>query len=308
MTELLKPPALRPNATIGVAALSGPVDADRLARGISHLRQKGYRIVEAANLRKRSGFLAGSDEERASGYRELLRDPAVDAIFFARGGYGSSRTLSRLDPAEAMRHPKIHLGASDLTALFAFLYCHARLATFYGPMVALEMGEDGNLDWESLLSGSVPERHRFADPDIVAQGTGEGPLIGGCLSLLASLCGTPEALDARGAILFWEDIGEETYRIDRLLTQLERSGTLANLQGMVIGSVLPGGRDQTPEQIRQSLQDRLRGAPFPVALSFPAGHLPRPRTLPLGARVRLDLRDKDTRELVFLEAGVSVAR
>jgi len=308
MTDLLKPPALPPNATIGIAALSGPVDVGRLERGISHLQQRGYRVVEAANLRKRSGFLAGSDEERASGYRELLRDPAVDAIFFARGGYGSSRTLSRLAPTEAMRHPKIHLGASDLTALFAFLYRHARLATFYGPMVALEMGEDGNLDWESVLSGSVPERHHFADPDVVAEGTGEGPLIGGCLSLLSSLCGTPEALDARGAILFWEDIGEETYRIDRLLTQLERSGTLANLQGMLIGSVLPGGRDQTPEQIRQSLQDRLRGAPFPVALSFPAGHLPSPRTLPLGARVRLDLRDSDTKELVFLEAGVSVAR
>ncbi len=270
---LLKPPPLKPGATLGVAALSGPVDADRLERGISHLRQKGYRVVEAANLRKRSGFLAGSDEERASGYRELLRDPAVDAIFFARGGYGSSRALSRLDPTEAMRHPKIHLGASDLTALFAFLYRHARLATFYGPMVALEMGENGNLDWESVLSGSVPERHRFSDPDVVARGVGEGPLIGGCLSLLASLCGTPEALDTRGAILFWEDI-------------------------------------ETPEQIRQSLQDRLRGAPFPVALNFPAGHLPRPRTLPLGARVRLDLRaaDADVRELVFLEAGVSVAR
>src|SRR5260370_29404145 len=124
-------------------------------------------------------------------------------------------------------------------------------------MVALEMGEDGNLDWESILSGSVPETHCFADPDIVAQGTGEGPLIGGCLSLLASLCGTPEALDARGAILFWEDIGEETYRIDRLLTQLERSGTLANLQGMVIGSVRPGRREPAPEQIRQSLPARL---------------------------------------------------
>src|ERR1700730_17425303 len=211
---------------------------------MSHLRQRGYRVVEAANIRKRSGFLAGSDEERASGYLELLRDPAVDAIFFARGGSGPSRTLSRLDPIEAVRHPKIHLGASDLTALFAFLHRYAQLATFYGAMVAVEIGESAELGCESVLFGSVPEVHRFADRDVVAQGAGEGPLIGGCLSLLASLCGTPEALDARGAILFWEDIGEEAYRIDRLLTQLERSGTLENLQGMVIGSVLPGDREQ----------------------------------------------------------------
>ncbi len=303
---MIKPPALKPGATIGIAALSGPVEADRLERGISHLRKKGYRIVEAANLRKRSGFLAGSDEERASGYRELLRDPVVDAIFFARGGYGSSRTLSRLDPTEAMRHPKIHLGASDLTALFAFLHRHAQLATFYGPMVAVEMGEDENLDWESVLSGSVPQMHRFADRDVVAQGAGEGPLIGGCLSLLASLCGTPEAPDARGAILFWEDIGEETYRIDRLLTQLERSGTLQDLQGMVIGSLLPGGRNETPEQIRQYLQDRFRNASFPVGIGLPAGHCARPRTLALGGRVRLEL-SKGGR-LTFLEAGVAVAR
>ena len=110
MNAFTKPARLRPGATIGVAALSGPPDPEKLDRGIAGLRAKGYRIRESANARRRTGFLAGSDEERAAGYAELLADPAVDAVFFARGGYGASRVLSRLDAEQARANPKIHLG------------------------------------------------------------------------------------------------------------------------------------------------------------------------------------------------------
>lgn len=300
--ELTKPPRLVSGATIGIAAVSGPVEGVRLERGIAALRQKGYRVVEASNLRARRGFLAGSDEERAAGYRALVVDPDVDAILFVRGGYGSSRILRLLDPAEASDHPKIHLGASDLTALFAYLRARAGLVTFYGPMVAVDLGEDGELDWEPVLRGSIPGPHLFEPQDVLAHGRGEGRLAGGCLSLLASLCGTPEAVDTRGAILFWEDTGEEIYRLDRLLTQLERSGTLSDLQGMIIGSVIPGGRNDSAQQVREYLEERFRGASFPVAVGFPAGHLPHPRTLALGSRVRLDL--DSAAQLSFLESGV----
>jgi muramoyltetrapeptide carboxypeptidase len=300
--ELLKPPRLAPGATIGIAALSGPVDEQKLDAGIQALQAKGYEVVEASNLRRRAGFLAGEDSDRVSGYRALLTDPKVDAIFFARGGYGSVRTLSGISPVEARRHPKIHLGASDLTALFAFLRRTVNLVTFYGPMVAVEMGQPRELDWEQVLSGATPEIHRFASEDVVAAGVGEGVLVGGCLSLLASLTGTPEAVDARGAVLFWEDTHEEIYRLDRLLTQLERSGNLDNLQGMVIGSVIPGGPTESPRDVDEFLARRWKGAPFPVARNFPAGHLPAPRTLPLGARVRLEL--KEAPRLTFLESGV----
>lgn len=282
--------------------MSGPVDSEKLERGIARLREKGYRVREASNLRRRSGFLAGGDEERAAGYRNLVRDPAVEAIFFARGGYGSSRVLSFLDASEIRANPKIHLGGSDLTALFAWLRKRAGLVTFYGPMVAVEIGRQEDLDWERVLQGAEPEPYRFADADVLAPGLGEGVLAGGCLSLLASLAGTPEALDGDGAILFWEDIGEETYRLDRMLTQLERSGTFDRPQGMVIGSVLPGARPESPQEIATYLRKRFRGSPFPVAMGLPAGHLSRPRTLPLGARVRLDLQDE--KSLTFLESGV----
>jgi len=301
--ELLKPPHLKPGATIGVAAVSGPVDEARLESGISFLREKGYRVQRARNLGRRDGFLAGTDEERASEYRRLLSDDRIDAIFFARGGYGASRILHLLPPAEARAHPKIHLGASDLTALFAFLRSQAGLVTFYGPMVAVELGGRLPLDWERVLSGETPEKHDFSAEDVIAPGTAEGELVGGCLSLVASLAGTPEAVRASGAILFWEDTREEIYRLDRLLTQLERSGNLDGLRGMVIGSVVSRGPSESPEKIGEYLRARFGRSPFPVAFHFPAGHLGSPRTLPLGARVRLDLEKNGS--LTFLEPGVA---
>jgi muramoyltetrapeptide carboxypeptidase len=301
---LLKPPRLKPGATIGVADVSGPVDLARLDAGLTALRSKGYRVVEASNLRRRDGFLAGEDIARAAGYRELVRDPDVDAIFFARGGYGASRVLAHLDPDEIRSNAKIHLGGSDLTALFAFVAKHASLATAYGPMVAVQIAGGSELDWERVLSGEKPDPAAVAREDVVAPGVGEGPLVGGCLSLLASLCGTPEAIAARDAVLFWEDVGEETYRLDRTLTQLERSGTFEGLQAMIIGSIAADRREgaESSEEVRSWLKRRFAGAPFPVAAGFPAGHLAATRTLPLGARVRVDLEGGT---IDFLESAVA---
>ena len=289
MSEITLPPRLVPGATIGVAAISGPVDPVRLDAGIGALELRGYRVLRASNLGARRGFLAGSDEERAEGYRGLLRDPEVDAIFFARGGYGASRVLARLDPEEVRARPRIHLGGSDLTTLFAYLARQAGLATFYGPMVAVDMPNPAPLDWEAVLSGETPSPHRFEEAGILAGGVGSGPLVGGCLSLLAAACGTPDAVEGRGAVLFWEDVGEDTYRLDRMLTQLERSGTFEGLQAMLIGSISPGARGgESPEAVGLWLRDFFAGAPFPVLSGLPAGHLPGTRTLPLGLPVRVD--------------------
>ena len=283
--------------------MSGPVDPDRLAAGVCEIEGLGYRPVLAENVSRRDGFLAGTDAERAEGYRRLLTDGSIDAIFFARGGYGASRILGLLDPAEVRAHPKIHLGGSDLTALFAFLAKHASLVTFYGPMVAVDLGRGAVLDWEEVLKGATPAEHPISAEDVIAGGVAEGVLAGGCLSLLASLAGTSEAVPGRDRILFWEDIGEPVYRLDRLLTQLERSGTLEGLRGMVIGSVLPG-RDESSEAVRGYLRDRFRASPFPVVSGLTAGHLPAPRTLPLGVTVRL-AADSAGGSLAFSGPGVA---
>ncbi len=289
MTELVRPPRLTPGATIGVAAISGPVDPARLDAGVRSLERRGYRVVLAPNVRAQRGFLAGSDAERAEGYRALLQNASVDAVFFARGGYGASRVLGLLDAAEIAARPRIHLGGSDLTAFFAYIARHAGLVGFYGPMVAVTMPDEEGLDWQSVLSGEVPARHRFAPGDVLAGGAGSGPLVGGCLSLIVSLCGTPEQIDARGAVFFWEDVAEEPYALDRMLTQLERSGTFDGLQAMVIGSISPDARGgESPQEVGVWLRDYFADAPFPVVWGFPAGHCAGNRTLPLGVPVRVD--------------------
>jgi muramoyltetrapeptide carboxypeptidase len=287
--DWIRPPRLSPGATLGVAAVSGPVDPGRLSAGVRALEALGYRIVLAPNIQARRDFLAGSDSERAAGYRELLANPSVDAIFFARGGYGASRILRFLDPREIRERPRIHLGGSDVTALFGFLGVQAGLVTMYGPMVAVSLAQ-GGMDWESVLRGETPATHRFDGGDVLSGGTGSGPLRGGCLSLLASMAGTPEAVSGDGAVLFWEDVAEPLYRLDRMLTQLERSGTFDRLQAMIIGSISTGatGGGDSPEAVSAWLRERFAGAPFPVVRGFPAGHLEKTRTLPLGVTVRLD--------------------
>ncbi len=265
----------------------------------------GYRVREASNLRSVTGLFAGTDRERAAGYREFLADADVDAILFARGGYGAARVLEHVDPAEIASSRKPHLGGSDLTALFAVL-ARIPLVAFYGPMVAVEIASEEGLDWPEVLGGAVPAEHRFEPGDVIAAGRAEGPLVGGCLTLLASLCGTPEALPADGGLFFWEDVGEEIYRLDRMLTQLERSGRFDRIQGMIIGSAVSRDRAETPERVREYLRDRFRGAPFPVALGLPAGHLARPRTLPLHAPAKL-LLDAGPPRLVFPAPAVAPA-
>jgi muramoyltetrapeptide carboxypeptidase len=162
---------------------------------------------------------------------------------------------------------------------------------------------DPALDWEAVLQGEVPRTHAFAPADVLSGGSGAGPLVGGCLSLLASLAGTPEAIEGPGTVLFWEDVAEPLYRLDRMLTQLERSGTFDGLEAMLIGSVAPGRREgvESPAEIRAWLRSRFARAPFPTIQGFPAGHLDATRTIPLGSRVRVDA---DAGRVEFPETAV----
>ena len=173
-------------------------------------------------------------------------------------------------------------------------------------MVAVEMASEDGLDWESVLGRSAPFQCTGSPPeDVLTPGRAEGPIVGGCLSLLASLAGTPQAVHGDGKILFWEDTGEPAYRLDRMITQLEQAGTFDRLRGMVIGSVKPPPTE-SPDSVRGWLAERFQGAPFPVGINLPAGHLSRPRTLPLGLGVRLALDDGGG-ELTWLEPAVERA-
>jgi muramoyltetrapeptide carboxypeptidase len=297
------PPPLAPGARIGVVAPAGPIRPALLRQGLAYLRRRGYRVVEGRNLRARCGYLAGTDAQRAADLNRAIADPSLDAVIFARGGYGSGRILEQLDFAPLRSRPKIFLGYSDLTAFYAALQQATGIPGFYGPMV-LNFNAPGKEFREGSL-WSVLERRKgwnhfpFAARGILRPGAGEGMLLGGCLSLLVSLIGTPYDLDTRGAILFWEEVDEESYRIDRMLNHLKMAGKFQGLKGMVVGRLhrcgTKGGGPSLP--LRKILEDHLRGAGFPVVLDFPAGHAPSKVTLPLGLPARLDTKSRELRIL-----------
>jgi muramoyltetrapeptide carboxypeptidase len=289
-------PRLRPGDMVGIAAFSGPIDADALAGGRAALERFGYRVRFASNMASRSGTLglAGSEDERLAGYRDLLLDPSVAAIVFARGGYGVTPLLPRLDPAEVAAHPKIHCGFSDFTALSGFLLARCGLPSFHGPMAAADLAR--GLDplsasfFPAMLEGRGPRELEVLSADILVAGSARGTLVGGCLSLLASAAGTPDEFPYDGAILFFEDVGEKAYRIDRMLVTLRNGGCLAKLTGVLIGSLsaVTFGGAEDPARLRSLLVERLAPLGVPVVAGLPAGHRGPNVTLPVGARVVWD--------------------
>jgi muramoyltetrapeptide carboxypeptidase len=289
---------LRPGDTVGVAALSGPVEGDALRRGCSFLEGLGYRVRLARNLEEREPLLglAGPDAERAAAYLELLRDPNVKAIVFARGGYGIARALPFLDAEEIARTPKIHCGFSDVTVLSSFLLTRCGLPSFHGPMVAADLSRP--LDpltaryFPSMLEGRGPTGVllEVENADVLVPGAASGFLVGGCLSLLAASVGTPYEYDYAGSLLFFEEIAEEAYRIDRMLGTLIDSGRFAKLRGILIGTLsnvtFAGVEDG--ERLRALLRNRLAPLGVPVVAGFPVGHRGPNVTFPVGARASWD--------------------
>jgi muramoyltetrapeptide carboxypeptidase len=293
------PPPAGPGDRVGVAALSGPVDPERLERGLAALEGLGFVPVPAGNLARRHGLFAGSDEERLAAFHRLAADPSLAAVFFARGGHGVLRLLPGIDWELLARRPRAYIGYSDLTPLLLAIVARLGLAVFHGPMVAADLarGLDGREETSLLaaLAGDFPES--YVPGGWVRPGRAAGPLLGGCLSLLAATLGTPYAPDLDGAVLFWEDVNEPPYRIDRMLTHLRLSGNLAAIQGMIVGHVGwlggwlgSGGPEPGEEPARWSevVEEAVGGFSWPVAWGFPAGHLAPNLTLPLGLPARLD--------------------
>lgn len=270
-----------------VVAPASPFPRADFERGLERLRAR-YRVTHRDDLFERTSFLAGSDARRLAELEEALLDPSVDAIVAARGGYGTTRLLARLDPAKVRAAEKLLVGFSDLTALHA-LWARAGLRSIHGPMVcALGRAEPAHVArWIDAVEGRSP-LGAVAPLVPIAPGTCEGPLAGGNLAVLAALAGTPYAPPLEGAILFLEDVGEAPYRIDRMLTTLRDAGWLARVAGVVLGTFTgcdPRADGCTVEDV---LADRLGDLGIPVARGVASGHVEDNLELPLGARARLD--------------------
>jgi muramoyltetrapeptide carboxypeptidase len=292
------PPAVGPGDRVGVAALSGPVDPERLQRGFAALSRLGFEPVPADNLAARHGLFAGNDAERLAAFHRLAADPDLPAIFFARGGHGALRLLPAIDWDLLGRRPRAYVGYSDLTPFLLAVVRRLRLAAFHGPMVAADLARGLDAGEEAALLGALAGRYPAAAPFarfLGAEAPAAGPLLGGCLSLLVATLGTPFFPDLDGALLFWEDVNEAPYRVDRMLTHLRLSGNLANIAGMIVGHLgclgHPEG-DGEPGSDRTVwpalVQENLADLSLPLAWGLESGHLRPNRTLPLGLPARLE--------------------
>jgi len=289
----LLPPPLAPGDRIGVAAPGGPVRREALDRGLAYLAARGYQPVAGRNLARRHAYLAGDDRERLEDLNRLIADPAIRAVWFARGGYGSARIVEGVDFAALRRSPKALIGYSDVTVLQSAAWTEARLPTWHGPLVS-ELGDPALFDetslWGALSGTATALSHAYPAASVARPGAGEGLLLGGCLSILVSLVGTPYEPPLDGAVLFWEEVNEEPFRIDRMLGHLRLAGRLAKLQGMVVGRLVNCGAQDPLNDVplAEILETQLAGTAFPVVVDFPAGHCAAKRTLPIGRMVRLD--------------------
>jgi muramoyltetrapeptide carboxypeptidase len=288
--------ALERGASIGVVAPAGPVDEERLHRGVAEIERLGFGVRVAEGVLERKGFTAGTVESRLRQLHGFFADPGVAAIVCARGGAGTVQLLPHLDRDLLRENPKPLLGYSDITLLHLEME-RLGLTSLHGPMVARELA-DGDIAydraslWHALTGEGDPYASGPGDLVALAGGTGEGVLRGGCLSLLAAAAGTPWALRSvdEPAILFLEDVDEKPYRIDRMLRQLRASGALRGVRGVVFGEMkgcAPGSHEDYA--LEEVLLEALDGLEVPVALGLSSGHTAHPNvTLPLGVRARLE--------------------
>jgi muramoyltetrapeptide carboxypeptidase len=291
--ELRRPARLAPGARVVVVAPSGPVPEERLQAGLDLLRGWDLDPVVAPHVLDRHGtfdYLAGTDADRAADLQGAWCDPTVDAVLCARGGYGAQRMVDLLDWG-AMRAagPKVFVGFSDITALHEAFATRLGLVTLHGPMAAgVDFVKNARAQDHLRATLFAPETVRTiaSGGTALVPGRARGVTLGGCLALLVADLGTPHARPgAAGGLLCLEDVGEETYRLDRYLTQLLRAGWLGGVRGALLGS---WKNCDTPDRVRALLTDRLGALGVPVAQDFGFGHCDGALTIPFGVAAELD--------------------
>lgn len=314
----IKPPALQANDRIAIVAPSGPVDEKLLRDYAEALRLQGFQVELPDDIGRKIGYLAGTDEQRAEEMNRMIRDTRIQAIFPARGGYGLTRILDRIDYAFLASHPKVIIGYSDITALHLAVARKCRLVTFHSPVPLSNLYREQEQDYRfaaqsfrrAILKNSYFEKHSgyFIEtppsmtPKTLVGGKARGRLLGGNLTLVSSTMGTPYEIETDQAILFFEDVNEAPYRIDRMLSQLRLAGKLERVAGIVVGD-LQVKTDEERAEIRKILVEYFAHLQKPVITDFPCGHIAWNATLPHGAIVELNA---DLGTLTLLENPVRI--
>jgi len=293
--QRVKPLALRPGDTVGIAAPASNVKRADLEAGCEALRRAGFNPFYFDSILEKDLYFAGSATRRARELEDMFTRDDVRAIVCARGGYGTNYLLEELDLHTIKAYPKIFVGYSDITTLLTYFGDDAGLVTFHGPMAAKDWSHADGVDltsWQAAVSAtSAWDVPLGAEVSGLVEGEAEGVLYGGCLSILVASLGTPYEINTDGAILFLEDLAAKPYQIDRMLMQLKLAGLLDNVRGIVFGEMLDcvqtASQGYTLEEVVMRIVGHLG---FPVAFGVRSGHVTsRNVTLPFGVQARLSV-------------------
>ncbi len=298
MKEIVKPPRLTLPAPVSVVAPASPMDGHKIHPGLERLRELGLNPLYDSPEECDCKYLAGTDRCRAEKLEEAFLTDRSDAVFCVRGGYGTSRLLELINFQTIKDHPKAFVGYSDITFLHCALWARSGLVTFHGPTISqVRMLPEDNLQKliEVLASDSAPT-YSFPTSYTLREGKAEGRVMGGNLTCLCHLLGTPFEPDLNGAILLIEDRGEQLYRIDRMLMHLKLAGKFDTIKGVLIGEFLSCGQVTA---IWDLVTDLFTEKDIPILAGIPVGHGSKNIVLPLGV---LALMDASRKTLTYLES------
>lgn len=314
---LIKPPRLREGDLIGLIAPAGHTSDDAIAKAVATIEALGFKVALAPHLRAVHGNYAGSVAQRLADLHAMFVHPDIKALWCIRGGSGAISLLAGIDYGLIRAHPKILLGYSDITVLHLALLRHAGLVTFHGPVASSTLSTYSTEHMLAVLMDPAPrytipmamENARRARDEAqyairtVHGGVASGRLIGGNLSMVAALAGTPYAADFRGSLLYLEEVNEAPYRIDRWLTQLDLALGFSHAAGVVIGICenCGPGHDDVSLSLDETLDLHLQGLAIPAVSGYSIGHIRHQCTLPVGVRAALDTARQT---ITLLEAAV----
>lgn len=315
--SIIKPPRLKEGDRIALVAPGSYISEKELQDSVTNLSDLGFQVTFSEKLTLQNGYFSGTDQQRADDLMDMFEREDVDAIMCVRGGYGCARILPLLDYSVIKKHPKILIGYSDVTALLYGIFRKTGLITFHGPVATSTFNEFTVNSFKNVLmnpesvtkfiNANPPSDENVYGVKTIVEGKAKGRLIGGNLSIMVSLIGTRYDIDYSNKIIFIEEIGEEPYRIDRMLTQLIQADKFKNASGVMMGifsKCEPKEKDPSFSKsfsLMEVLTDRFAGMKIPVVYGMSFGHIKDKFTIPFGIRAELNTTEQT---LTLLESAV----
>jgi muramoyltetrapeptide carboxypeptidase len=292
------PPYLKKGDTIGIVAPAGYMPVEKMQACIETLDSWGYTVELGPTTHSHSSnYFSGRDDERLNDLQQMMDNKNIKAILCARGGYGVSRIIDRLNFKKFVKRPKWIIGYSDITVLHSHLYANYKIASLHAPMAAAFNEEALNNPYiQSIKKALEGEKvsYECTNHHFNKKGVVKGELVGGNLALLAHLAGTPSDIRTKNRILFLEDVGEYLYNIDRMLLQLKRAGKLDNLAGLIIGGFTDCKDTERPygKTVYEIVHEQVRKFEYPICFGFPVSHEKENVALKVGGTYELSVREE----------------